>query len=134
MSIRFKLMKSFLLLISFLIGIMPAFSQIEMDRNDQYLLFQKNPLQGRNDSTSSLINLAGGYHLNSNVFTNDFFRKGFIDDDTKSRQEKRLKNVNRVGMDVNMGITAMIRGKKLMYVVALNNREMLNAKFSHDDF
>jgi hypothetical protein len=134
MSIRFELMKSFILLIFFLSGMFPAFSQIEPDRNDQYLLFQKNPQQGKNDSTSSLINLGGGYHLNSNVFTNDFFRKGFIDDDTKSRQEKRLNSVNRVGMDVNMGITAMLRGKKLMYVIALNNREMLNSKFSHDDF
>jgi hypothetical protein len=134
MFIRSLLMKYFFLLSFLLFASLPVISQIEIDRNDNYLLSQKNPAQGRNDSIGSLVNIAGGYHLNSNVFTNDFLKGGFIDDEKKARQEKRLKDVNRAGLDVNVGMTGMIKGKKITYVIGLNNRQMLTAKFSHDDF
>jgi hypothetical protein len=134
MLIRIKFMKFFIFLSFCLIGVIPVYSQMELDRNDHYLMLQKNPGQGRNDSIGTHINLYGGYHLNSNVFTNDFLRGRFIDDNKKERQEKRLKDVNRVGMDVNMGLTGIIKGKKLNYVIGLNNRQMLTSKFSHDDF
>ena len=130
-------MKLFLFLFFIIVTMMPAFSQIELERNDQYLLRQKNPGQGRNDSIKTLINLNGGYYLNSNSINNNFirfFRDNYITDQNKSENEKRLKSVNRAGLEMNAGLTWMQKGKKLTYVVGLNERRMFNAKFTKDFF
>ncbi|HXA03061.1 MAG TPA: hypothetical protein VNW99_13795, partial [Cytophagaceae bacterium] len=98
---------------------------------------QKNPAQGRNDSIKTLVNLNGGYDLNSNSINNNFirfFRNNYITDQNKSDNEKRLKAVNRAGLEMNAGLTWMQKGKKLTYVVGLNERRMATAKFSKDFF
>src|SRR4051794_2340298 len=102
-------MKLFFFFFFIVAGILPAFAQFEIDRNDQYLLRQKNPAQvvtsdsirkesGRNDSFKTLINLSGAYNINSNSINNNFirfFRNNFITDENKTENEKRLKAVNR---------------------------------------
>jgi hypothetical protein len=130
-------MKLFFFFFFIIEGMIPAFAQFEIDRNDQYLLRQKNPAQGRNDSIKTIINLSGGYSLNSNSINNNFirfFRNNFITDQNKSDNEKRLKAVNRAGLEMNAGLTWMQKGKKFTYVVGLNERRMFNAKFSKDFF
>jgi hypothetical protein len=141
-------MKLFFFLFFIVAGIMPAFAQFEIDRNDQYLLRQKNPAQivtpdsirrriSGNDFAKTIINLSGAYNINSNSINNNFirfFRNNFITDENKTENEKRLKAVNRAGLEMNAGLTWMQKGKKLTYVVGLNERRMFNAKFTKDFF
>jgi hypothetical protein len=129
-----KLFFSFLFIAAEMI---PAFAQIGLDRNDQYLLRQKNPAQGRNDSIKTIINLNGEYNVNSNSINNNFirfFRDNYITDQNKSDNEKRLKPLNRAGLEMNVGVTWMQKGKKFTYVAGLNERRMFNAKFTKDLF
>ncbi|MFL5731061.1 MAG: hypothetical protein ACJ75J_16355 [Cytophagaceae bacterium] len=129
-----KVFFSFLIILS---GSINVFAQFEIDRNDQYLLSQKNSAQGKNDSISSLISLHGGYFLNSNSINNNFvrfFRSNFITDENKTENEKRLKSVNRLGFEMNAGLTWMKKGKQITYVVGLNERRLASAKFSKDFF
>jgi hypothetical protein len=130
-------MKLFFSFIVILTGLTPVLAQFDIDRNEQYLLAQKNPGQGKNDSVKTLINLNGGYNLNSNSINNNFirlFRKNFITDENKSENEKRLRSVNRLGLEMNAGLTWMQKGKKFTYVAGLNERRLFNARFSKDFF
>jgi hypothetical protein len=142
-------MKFFFFFFFFILtGMIPALAQFEIDRNDQYLLRQKNPAQivtpdsirkkvAGNDFNKTLINLSGGYNVNSNSINNNFirfFRNNYITDQNKSENEKRLKSVNRAGLEMNAGLTWMQKGKKLTYVVGLNERRMANARFTKDFF
>jgi hypothetical protein len=130
-------MKLFFSILIVLLGLKPLLAQLDPDRNDQYLLNCKNPAQGRNDSIRTLISLYGGYDLNSNSINNNFirfFRSNFITDENKSENEKRLKTVNRIGLEMKAGLTWMQKTKKMTYVVALNERQLFNARFSEDFF
>jgi hypothetical protein len=124
----------FLVLVS---GLSPVIAQIDIDRNERYLLDQKNPAQDRNDSVKTLLNLNGAYFFNSNSINNNFirfFRNNFITDKNKTENEKRLRKVNRVGLEMNAGITWMQKTEKITYVLGLNERRLFNAKFGEDFF
>jgi hypothetical protein len=129
-----KLFFSFLVLVS---GLTPALAQFEIDCNERYLLDQKNPAQDRNDSVKTLVNLYGGYSFNSNSVNNNFirfFRDNFITDENKTENEQRLRKINRLGLEMNAGITWMQKTEKITYVVGLNERRFFNVKFGEDFF
>jgi hypothetical protein len=128
-----------ILTLALLLSASSAFSQLEIDRNDVYLLKQKNPAMGKADSASSFLNFDLGFHLNSNAVTNDFVKgllySGFIDNDRKDLVSKKLKDKNRGGYDFKTGFTFQHSLKKdLALIVGLHERQQFNSKFSRDLF
>jgi hypothetical protein len=128
-----------LIFFSFILISFSGFSQIEIDRNDLYLIDQKNPTYEKNDSLKSLLSFGLRFDLNSDAVTNDFIKgmlyQGFIDDDRKDLVTNRLKEVNRFGYEFTGGFTYKYRLKKDITLIAgLNQRQQFNAKFTKDIF
>lgn len=116
-----------------------AYGQIEIDRNDRFLLDQRNPSFGEIEKQKALINLGTGFYLNSNSITNDFTKgllyTGFIDNERKDQVTKKLRDVNRGGYDFNGGITFEAGIKEdLSLIIGLNQRQQFNAAYSKDLF
>ncbi|RZK14146.1 MAG: hypothetical protein EOO43_16785, partial [Flavobacterium sp.] len=128
-----------ILTIALLLCSYSAFSQLEIDRNDLYLLQQKNPALGKADSNASYLNFDLDFHLNSNAVTNDFVKgllySGFIDNERKDHVSDRLKDKNRGGYDFNTGFTFQHRLKNdLSLIIGLHQRQQFNTKFPKDLF
>jgi hypothetical protein len=128
-----KVILFFLLLITY-----NAFSQIESERNEFYLLYKQKKLFP-NESKKSWINASGIYDINSNAITNDFtkslFFRGFIDDKVKDEVSSQLKSMNRFGLEGLGGLTYKYQYKKDLTIVAgIYHRELFASKFTNDAF
>jgi hypothetical protein len=127
-----KIILSFLLLITFC-----ASAQMQIDKMEKLLLDKKDSLGI--SSYKWLINVSGDYDINSNSISNGFLRplaynRSFIDDATKDRQSKRLKKMNRMGVDAYASINGIYNAKKLTYVFGIGHREFAGLRFSEDLF
>lgn len=116
-----------------------AHAQIEIDRNDLYLLDQQDPAVEKRSDSKHLLNLGIGFHLNANSITNDFVKgllyQGFIDNERKDLVTARLKETNRGGYDFNTGITYRYQANPDLAILAgLNQRQQFNVKFPKDLF
>jgi hypothetical protein len=94
------------------------------------------------DSARTRVGLVGEYGINSNAITNKFITKfyngGYIDIDKKDDVLGRVKNVNRIGGDVNYGIyvafkpDSILHKKNVSVFLSFRNREHFDARFSND--
>jgi hypothetical protein len=124
-------------IIAALIVIFPftAFAQLETERTEFY--FQNNFLP--NDSASHLLNISGGFSLNSSAITNDFTKgllfQGFIGEDKKDQVSKKLRGTNRAGFESGGGITyKQLLKNDLILISGIYIRQQLSAKFTDDVF
>ncbi len=96
------------------------------------------------DSSRFSATFFSNYAVNSNALNNSFYKKvylgGFISNEDKALVGKKLKNINRVGFDVNAGVSfsqkidTVFNQTGYAYFVSLNNCKHLDMRFSKDLF
>jgi hypothetical protein len=83
------------------------------------------------------ISLNVEYDAGSNAIKNDMVNKliwgGYISNDIKDASEKKLKANNNLGINLNYGTSAFIKGNKNFdFLIVFKNQEVLNASFNAD--
>jgi len=95
-------------------------------------------------ATKTRIGISGDYDINSNTITNSFLKKfytgGYIDNEFKKSVSDRLKNSNRIGGNVNVGVYGSFKlnsinnSKEISLFFAVKDRTHIDAQFSRDFF
>ena len=114
-------------------------SQTEVDKVDRAYLDKKNIYQGRSEDFRSIIGVSGSYEINSNAITNSFVKgilfKGNITEDLKNDVSAKIKRQNnRLGFDIDLGITGTHHLGALTLIGRLGFREHGDLRFSKDLF
>lgn len=83
------------------------------------------------------ISLNMEYEAGSNAIKNDMMNKliwgGYINNEMKDASDKKLKEKNNFGINLNYGTTAFVKGNsKFDFIVGFKNQEVLNASFNSD--
>lgn len=96
------------------------------------------------DSPNIHFGIVGDYDINSNsitnAFTSKFYRGGYINDELKNSVLDRVKNNNRVGGNINMGIyyafklNPLDQQNKISLFFSIRDRAHFDAAFSKDLF
>lgn len=77
------------------------------------------------------------YEAGSNAIKNDMMNKliwgGYISTEMKDASDKKLKEKNNFGINLNYGTTAFVKGNsKFDFLIGFKNQEVLNASFNSD--
>ena len=100
----------------------------------------KNCIAQKTDTVSSdhylEVELGGGYYLNSNAitteFTSFFYKGGFITPEVKDRVQDKLKYSNRIGGDLDYGISIAWKPDSLWHKNNLSLNFSLKDRFHYD--
>jgi hypothetical protein len=88
-------------------------------------------------NTGRAVSLNVEYDAGSNAIKNDMVNAliwgGYISKEMKDASEKKLKQNNNFGINLNYGVSAFFKGNsKVDYLIGFKNQEVLNASFNAD--
>ena len=113
-------------------------AQIDSDNTLRIYIDQHKLYHGINDSISGSVSLHGGAYINSTALTNSFVKQflfqGHVSESAKNDVSVKVKDFNRIGYDINLGITGTYQKDNLTYVAGINYRNNFNSRFTRDLF
>ncbi len=84
-------------------------------------------------SVSVNLDFEAGSNGMNTALINKLLWGGYIDNDLKKQSAKYLKGKSNIGINLNFGVTAFIKGNsKMDFLIGVKDQEVVNAKFTSD--